>query len=197
MSAFGRRALDTACVLLLALAAALFVIPSQKYDGAANHRTLPASLRTAGRGATVRTLPVARDSLATRTVQGNPFSATRRTPVTQFMPSRSGGDPLAGVGDVAPPTGAPYTDAGTAGSTAVRVEPVPALYGIVSVDGERRALVAFRAGVPPRLFVVNERFAGFRVVAIEPDRVVVESSAGLKSLRLTRSALRDTSEILP
>lgn len=74
---------------------------------------------------------------------------------------------------------------------------MPALYGIVAIEGVRHALLGLRGDEPPRLFAVGDRHAGYRVSAIESDRVVLATSRGSRTLRLAPSASRDTSENLP
>lgn len=142
------------------------------------------------------------DSAPARIVQGNVFSASRRAPSSRFSPPgalASGYD--APVGD-----GPAMTAGGMYGGDALMAsvpasvadgERVPHLYGIVNSDGVRQALVALRAGEPPRLLVVGDRLAGYRVTAIEQDRVVLAFSGGVRTLRLTRPASRDSFENSP
>lgn len=142
------------------------------------------------------------DSAPGRIVAGNVFSARRRAPSSRFSPpGTSAGSYDAAVGDgPAMTAGGMYGDnalvasvpaAGTDG------ESVPHLYGIVDSDGVRQALVALRAGEPPRLVAVGDRQAGYRVTAIGQDRVVLAFAGGVRTLRLTRPASRDSLENSP
>ena len=141
--------------------------------------------------------PVARlDSSATMMVARNVFSATRRAPTVRFTP------PGTDLG--APSTPSVSTNAYTTAvdtSSAVpttRGDAAPHLYGIVTEDGVRRALLLLSThGEPPRLFAVGESSSGFRVVLISVDRVVLASSTGSRTLRLVTRASRDSLENLP
>lgn len=124
------------------------------------------------------------DSLVTRAIGGNVFSASRTAPTTAFvMPGQS----LATMtldGNVADSVMVP-------GSLAS--DSLPRLSGIVSTGGERRALVQFseRDGAP-RLYRVGEGASGFRVLRIGTDNVVLSSRAGVRTLRLLPPAARDS-----
>ena len=73
----------------------------------------------------------------------------------------------------------------------------PQLFGIVSVGGTPRALLQLRSPAEsPRLLGVGESFGGVRVVRIAGDRVVISSSSGMRTLRLSR-VVPDSSENVP
>jgi len=205
MSRRTLRALDAASVLLALGAISLAVWPATAANDGAG--TLPASLTAASALPEIRAgngVPYV-DSTTSGIVRGNVFSSTRRAPVSRFMPPGFDGsatmapdapyDASSGARDEAlaammgPDSGA-GTEAGTR-------DPVPALYGIVGIDGVRHALLALRGGEPPRLYAVGDRHAGYRISAIERDRVVLATSRGLRTLRLAPSAPRDSSENLP
>jgi hypothetical protein len=77
------------------------------------------------------------------------------------------------------------------------VESGPQLFGIVSVGGTPRALLQLRSPAePPRLLGVGDAFGGVRVVRIAGDRVVISSSSGTRTLRLSR-VVPDSSENVP
>ena len=127
------------------------------------------------------------DSLIAVIVNGNVFSATRRAPRTRFLPPNeqamvAESPPAYGASTIADPSR----------------DSLPALSGIVAVDGERRALLQMVASdEAPRLYRVNETHAGYRVVQIGPDMVVLASRAGTRTLRLSRSAPPDSLEKQP
>ena len=136
------------------------------------------------------------DSSAAVMVARNVFSATRRAPSVRFTP------PGADVG-VSSSISAPImmitmsTDSMRVGTSA-QVDAAPHLYGIVTEDGVRRALLLLSArGDVPRLFTVGDSSGGFRVVSIVADRVILASASGSRTLRLIARAPRDSLENLP
>jgi hypothetical protein len=121
--------------------------------------------------------------LITLIVNGNVFSATRKAPVTRFLPpnERAANERAAAV-DASPDYGAmkaaPVTD-----------DSLPALSGIVAINGERQALLQMTAAdEAPKLYRINESHGGYRVVQIGPDMVILASRSGTRTLRLARSA---------
>ncbi len=126
------------------------------------------------------------DSLVGLVVNGNVFSSTRRAPVTRFVvPGQTAMD----ITPMMP--GMPPADVG-------EEDALPRLSAIVALDGERRALLQFAASDgAPRLYRVNDERAGYRVVRIETDRVVLASRAGTRTLRLSQRATPDSPEKLP
>jgi hypothetical protein len=198
-----RRLMDVASALLLLVALALTVwpvsAPTVRDDAAGNPVNLPPS-PASPHALSTRSLA---DSTEAGIVRGNVFSSSRRAPGVRFVPPGSEG--AAGTMTAPDPIPMPAASAGgMAGSVApsdstapANADVVPTLYGIVSIDGTRRALLTLRAGEPPRLFAVGDRHAGFRINAIEPDRVTVQSARGSRTLRMARPASRDSSEKTP
>lgn len=202
MSRNVRRAVDvaSACLVLLAVALRVWpvradVSPAVRLPALALGDSVDAGVRSQRSG----------DSIPASIVRGNIFSSSRRAPATRFTPPGAAGyamtsdtppfDPYAtGVVAVAATTAAtPMAGTGDEGSA----DPVPALFGIVSIDGVRKALLMLRAGDAPRLFAAGDRHAGYRISAIDSDRAVLVSSRGTRTLRLTRPASRDSSENNP
>ena len=127
----------------------------------------------------------AADSLRRALVRTNLFSASRREPASRFTAPGVETAPTAAF--VPADAGAPTDDA----------EAGPRLFGIVSSDGARRALLQLRgADEPPRLLREGESYAGVRGVRIAGDRVVLSGSTGTRTLRLSR-AVPDSSEKVP
>lgn len=128
-------------------------------------------LRVAARGADA-------DSLASVVVAGNLFSATRQAPRTRFVPPGQATVMAAAMNGAMDSTGAMNQ-----GSLA---DSLPRLTGIVTTNGERRALVQFvLADGAPQLYAVGDARAGFRVLRIESDRVVLVTRSGTRTLRLS------------
>ena len=127
------------------------------------------------------------DSLIAVIVNGNVFSATRKAPRTRFMPPN---ERVPAVGpnptyDALPPVVASS-------------DSLPMLSGIVSINGERQALLQMSASdEAPKLYRINESHAGYRVVQIGPDMVVLASRAGTRTLRLSHRAPPDSLEKQP
>ncbi len=141
-------------------------------------------------------LVVGVDSSAALMVARNIFSATRRAPTVRFAPPGTDlGAPTSVSAAVMPSTMG--TDARSV-ATSAQVDDAPHLYGIVTEEGVRRALLLLSArdGVP-HLFAVGEGSGGFRVVSIVADRVIVASATGSRTLRLVSRASRDSLENLP
>jgi len=130
------------------------------------------------------------DSLARAIVRTNAFSASRKEPLARFV--APGSEPA--------PTVSPAVSAFEPGGSVLatsEVETGPQLFGIVSVGGTPRALLQLRSQAePPRLLGVGESFGGVRVVRIAGDRVVISSSSGTRTLRLSR-VVPDSSENVP
>ncbi len=139
------------------------------------------------------------DSTATMLVARNVFSATRRAPTVRFTPPGSDmGAPSASSAQSTPSNAYSTAIDTSSARTAARSDAAPHLYGIVTEDGVRRALLLLSTrGEPPRLFAVGEGSSGFRVVLIGEDRVVLASSIGSRTLRLVSRATRDSLENLP
>jgi len=124
-------------------------------------------------------------------VADNVFSATRRAPTVRFMVP--GQDAVPGMS----PANALMQSPGAA--TGDRpADALPRLSAIVAANGERRALLQFVASDgAPRLYRVNDVHAGYRIVRIDSDRVVLASRAGTRTLRLSQRAIPDSLENLP
>lgn len=188
------RLLDALSAVSALAALAFLLLPvGTTPDVGASAPSLPAGLsvaRSAPRTATV-------DSSSTVIVSTNVFSASRRAPSVRFKAPGSELDVpafgLVGAG-TAPTIGMPdvasHTDAATS-------DEVPQLFGVVVTDDAPRALLGLVAGEPPRLLAVGDRNGGYRVIAIDADRVVLSSAGGVRTLRLARRAPRDTSRTLP
>ena len=127
------------------------------------------------------------DSLLGAVINGNVFSATRRAPRVRFSPP----------GQRALEAELP-TDPAEDASGVTADDALPRLSGIVAVNGERRALLQFvAADEVPKLYRINESHAGYRIVQIGPDRVVLASRAGTRTLRLSHRAPPDSLEKQP
>jgi hypothetical protein len=75
---------------------------------------------------------------------------------------------------------------------------LPRLSGIIADGGERRALLQLvAADGAPRLYRIGDVHAGYRVVRIGPDQVVLASRAGTRTLRLSQRAAPDSLEKTP
>ena len=183
---------------MLALSAALLAFwPAN--ERTTDEVTVPASLLASrpARGAVAASTGI--DSTAIGIVRGNVFSSTRRAPAMRFMPPGPGAP--VGMSDAASPV-VDYSLPASSGSSdssgdAGARDPVPSLYGIVGIQGVLHALLGLRSGEPPRLLAVGDSHAGFRISAIERDRVVLATARGSRTLRLASPAPRDSSENLP
>ena len=182
------RALDTVSVMFV-LAALLFFARR----GIDPVKPSPPAMST---WSNEPTLSVRVDSSATVMVARNVFSATRRSPTVRFTPPGTDlGAPSSASAAVMP--SAMGMDSLSV-ATGAPVDAAPHLYGIVTEDGVRRALLLLSArGDVPRLFAVGEGSGGFRVVSIVADRVILASAAGTRTLRLVSRASRDSLENLP
>ena len=143
------------------------------------------------------------DTAATVIIAHNVFSATRRAPTQRFVPAseetgaltnEAAGGAMSMLSPAMLATGG--DSAGTGG--AVGNDAPPRLYGIVAQDGVRRALLLLTdSGGPPRLYAVGDGQRGYRVMSIEPDRVVLATSTGLRTLRLVVRERRDSLGKMP
>lgn len=136
------------------------------------------------------------DSSSSLLVARNVFSATRRAPTTRFTPPGTELGVPSAVSVAAMPSTMASDSLNIATST--QLDAAPHLYGIVTEDGVRRALLLLSArGGVPRLFAVGEGSGGFRVVSVVADRVILASASGVRTLRLVSRASRDSLENLP
>lgn len=121
-------------------------------------------------------------------VRSNLFSATRRAPSQRFV--------VPGQENMAPPAMADQTP------TAAPSDETQ-LFGVLFVDGERRALLqaggaaADGAEAVPRVVRVGDRVGVYRVRRIEADRVELTSASGTRIVRLQRRPLSDSSGVVP
>jgi len=164
----------TICVIA---ACVLFVWPPSSVSDAGSARapvplaTTPSPALTTGGGS-------ATDSLEAVVVAGNIFSATRQPPRTRFVPP--------GQAALVAETMNGAMDSASTMSQASLVDSLPRLTGIVTTNGERRALVQFAlADGAPQLYAVGDARGGFRVLRIESDKVVVATRSGSRTLRLS------------
>jgi len=181
------QALDALAVVCGVIAVVMLVMPASTSVAPDTLRiTSPdgAAARASSSSAAANTAVT--DSLARTIVRTNAFSASRKEPTVRFVAPGSEPAPTASVFE---PTG----DAPAASD----VDAGPQLFGIVSVGGTLRALLQVRSEAePPRLLGVGESFGGVRVVRIAGDRVVISSSSGTRTLRLSR-VVPDSSENVP
>lgn len=127
------------------------------------------------------------DSLIAVIVNGNVFSPTRTAPRTRFVP------PTERAMVVESPSG--Y---GASAPAPASGDSLPMLSGIVSINGERQALLQMTAAdEAPKLYRVGESHAGYRVVRISSDLVLLASRAGTRTLRLSHRAPPDSLEKQP
>ena len=129
--------------------------------------------------------PHSQRSLVSAVIRGNIFSATRHAPTVPFSaPGR----------EVSMST----TVAAPAQGVAADSSAWPRLSGIVVVGGERRALlqVVESDGVP-QLYRVGDAHAGFLIVRVGADAVVLSSKSGTRTLRLSSQPAPDTLKHFP
>ncbi len=185
---YGQRALDALSAACVALAVIMLVLP-------ASPSVTPAALRVPA----VRDVPssgsprtsAAIDSVQREIVRTNAFSASRKEPSARFV--APGSEPMPSTPSAFEASAGP----GAGAFAPADVDNGPRLFGIVSVEGSLRALLQVRAaGEPPRLLGVGDTFGGVRVLRIVGDRVVITSSSGTRTLRLSR-AVPDSSENVP
>ena len=175
------QVLDVCSVVCSVIAVVMLVLPASTAV-APDVRPIPSTDRDAA-GTSSRTAANT-DSLARAIVQTNAFSASRKEPIARFV----------APGAVPAPTLSAFEPSGSAPSD---VESGPQLFGIVSVGGTPRALLQLRSPAePPRLLGVGDAFGGVRVMRIAGDRVVISSSSGTRTLRLSR-IVPDSSENVP
>ena len=182
----GYRALDALAAVCVVLAVVTLVLPASTTVAPAELRVL--SARAASSQAS-NSAGAAVDSVRREIVRTNAFSASRKEPTARFV--APGSEPT-------PPMPSAFdAGAGPGAFAAADVDAGPRLFGIVSVDGSLRALLQVRsASEPPRLLGVGETSGGVRVMRIAGDRVVISTSSGTRTLRLSR-VVPDSSENAP
>jgi len=186
------RAIDIVTTLCAVIAVVFVVLPAAQGSGAGlssepSVSTAQHALPAAARGLSREAI----EQQGERIVRGNVFSSSRRMPAARFSPATLLSDTY--QSEAMAPTSA-AAGVGSAGSS---TDGGPQLFGVVVSDGVRQALLALRDGEPPRLLAVGDRHAGYRVTAIENDRVVLAYAGGVRTLRLTRPASRDSSRNNP
>ena len=189
----GYRVLDALAVVGGLLTVLLLVLPAS-VTVAPDRPRLPAAPNAAsGEGgeeimhqrATAEAGQV--EALRRAMVQTNLFSASRREPTARFV--APGAEPT--------PSMPLAVDAGPAGLEPPTPDTELQLFGVVSGDGGAKALIQLPvAGAPPRLLGVGESMGGVRVLRIAGDRVVISTSSGTRTLRLSR-VVPDSSENQP
>ena len=183
----GYQALDALAVACGVIAVVMLVLPASTAVAPDALRIAPPSAASAR---TPNSSAATTDSLARAIVRTNAFSASRKEPLARFV--APGSEPAPTV----PPTVSAFEPSGSVFAPP-DFEAGPRLFGIVSVGGTPRALLQLRTQAePPRLLGVGESFGGVRVVRIAGDRVVISSSSGTRTLRLSR-VVPDSSENVP
>jgi hypothetical protein len=183
----GHQALDVLTVVCGVLAVLMLALPASTAvtpDALRIAQPKEAAARVANRAAATT------DSLARAIVRTNAFSASRKEPITRFV--APGSEPAPAVSS----TVSAFEPGGSVLATS-DIETGPHLFGIISRGGTPLALLQLRSQAePPRLLGVGESFGGVRVVRITGDRVVISSSSGTRTLRLSR-VVPDSSENVP
>ncbi len=180
------RALDVLAVLFATGAVILVALPPFTDVSPAAVR-MPARTAAPSAGTARAVAESALDSAARDIVRTNVFSGSRREPTARFA--------APGLETTPPPTFvASESDAGMGSAP---VDDGPRLFGIVSMDGALHALVQLRAAdETPRLMRAGESQHGVRVQRVDQDRVVISTSTGTRTLRLSR-AVPDSLENAP
>ena len=189
----GYRVLDALAVVGGLLTVLLLVLPASVTDAPDRPRppVAPNAASGEGREEIMRQRATAEagqvEALRRAMVQTNLFSASRREPTARFV--APGAEPT--------PSMPLAVDAGPAGLEPPTPDTELQLFGIVSGDGGAKALIQLPvAGAPPRLLGVGESMGGVRVLRIAGDRVVISTSSGTRTLRLSR-VVPDSSENQP
>ncbi len=180
----GYQMLDALAVVCGVITVVMLVLPASTPVAPDALRIAPADDASVRASSSIDTTA---DSLARAIVRTNVFSASRKEPIARFVVP--GAEPAPTVSSTFEPSGSERAPPdGEIG---------PQLFGIISVGGTPRALLQLRAPAePPRLLGVGESFGGVRVVRIAGDRVVISSSSGTRTLRLSR-VVPDSSENVP
>lgn len=180
----GYRVLDALSALCAVLTVVVLVLP-------ATTNVTPSAFRVpvARRETNAQRIPAAAmDSVYRAIVRTNAFSASRKEPSVRFV--APGSEPT-------PPVPSAFDATAAGAPSQLDAEAGVRLFGIVSVDGAWRALLQVRSPTDaPRLLGVGESSGGVRVVRITGDGVVISTSSGRRTLRLTR-VVPDSSENVP
>jgi hypothetical protein len=126
-------------------------------------------------------VPLSADSATSILVATNLFSGSRRAPRERFRVPGLAADDV--------PTTAMLDSTSTSS-----VATGPQLYGIVSLDGQTRALVQIASDSTPRLVAEGARLGSWRVGRIGADRIELLSSSGTRIVRLSRRSTPDSAE---
>ena len=142
------------------------------------------------------------DSLLATIVRGDVFSATRQAPRSRFVvpgqPDPSDAAAMAGTAMAGTAMSGTATSSGDAAVADTSGDAMPRVFGIITMSGERRALLQLApSDAVPRLYRAGDAHAGYRVVRVEADRVILSSSTGSRTLRLSSRATPDSLENLP
>jgi hypothetical protein len=187
----GHQALDVLTVVCGVLAVVMLALPASTAvtpDALRIAQPKEAAARVSNRAAATA------DSLARAIVRTNAFSASRKEPLSRFV--APGSEPAPTVSATVSTTLSAFEPGGSVFAPS-DIETGPQLFGIVSIGGTARALLQLRSPAePPRLLGAGESFGGVRVVRITGDRVVISSSSGTRTLRLSR-VVPDSSENVP
>lgn len=125
---------------------------------------------------------------AAEIVAANIMSASRRAPASRYV-SPERGD----VTDYTLP--AAFQPAADTSSSKLSedADAVPALYGIVNIDGTSRALLRLReSDVSPALMREGDARGSYRVVSIRTNAVIVAGPSGQRTLRMSKAARNDS-----
>lgn len=127
------------------------------------------------------------DSLQAAVVNSNVFSATRRAPTSRFVvPGQAAAMDVYSTATEA----SAQPDSASAS--------LPQLSGIVSERGQRQALLQLLASDGgPRLYREGDVHAGYRIVRIGVDYVLLTSRAGTRTVRLSPRESPDSLEMTP
>jgi len=113
-------------------------------------------------------------TLAEDVVIANVFSARRSPPPSRYTPPGTAGDSVGAMADVGE---VPSAEAESMGG--------PRLLGTVVTGSTAQALLQLDpAASSPRLYMVGDRDAGYRVVSITPRAVVLSGPRGRVTLQL-------------
>lgn len=135
------------------------------------------------------------DSLLAVIVNNNVFSSSRRAPTATFAPPGAAWTTREPEPAVMTLLSDPVSNADGAQAESVSY---PLLSGIVVQDGVRLALLQLRnSDAVPRLYRDGDVDAGYRIVRVGADHVVLNSRSGTRTLRLALPRPSDRSPSLP
>jgi hypothetical protein len=195
LSSRTRRLLDGVTVVALLAAFVLYALPVQPAQphatAVASTDAVPSAQSFEAAAASAQQLASYASSAsenATRVVNANILSGTRRAPVSRYVSP----DAVPTADFSMPSVFAPSPTA-TASDGATAEAEVPALYGIINANGTWRALLKLEeSDAGPVLLAEGDRRGSYRVVSIRSNVVVVAGGSGQRTLRLSRSATGDS-----